>query len=232
MKDQGINCPIWQAARATLALPDLFPPIEISQADVKQVYIGGAIGSSNPSNELIREFELQWKDEKIASLISMGAGHEGVIQAADSLSTNGLGTVLNRMVTDCERVALCLEDRFRDQNIYFRFSVEQGLQRRTDGIRTELGDIETHTKGYLQSGKTSDLIDELVESLSGDLEAPDYMNNINYFRQTMDRYVTNSRQILAEVRSEDERSAMNDAIALLESIRVSGFDSIQFLHIN
>lgn len=196
------------------------------------------MGLSNPSNELLREFESQWKDEKIASLISIGAGHEGVIQVGDlaSLSnnspSNSLTTSLKRMATDCERVALCLQDRFRDQHIYFRFSVEQGLQNRTNGEQNRLADIEAHTKAYLQSSKTSDLVEEVVESLSGNLDAPHYTNSTEYFHQTLDRYITNCNQILEEIHIDGVTPTLKNVIALLESIQVSGFNSsAEYLHL-
>jgi hypothetical protein len=180
------------------------------------------MGLSNPSSELIREFELQWKDEKIAALISIGAGHEGVIQVADSSSSsNGLSSTLNRMATDCERVALCLEDRFRNNNIYFRLNVEQGLQRHADGIRTEIGEIMAHTKAYLQANKASDLVDELVESLSRDCVAPEYTNSKQYYKETMDRYKTESNNLIGQVQSANVRSVIEGALTVLDSLQVS-----------
>lgn len=179
------------------------------------------MGLNNPSDELIKESELQWNGEKVMALVSIGAGYEGVIHAADSSSSNELNSTLMRMATDCERVATCLEDRFRGKNIYFRLNVEQGFQLRTEGTRTMLEDIEPHTKAYLQTTKISILIDELVVSLVEDLEAPDYTSSSDYFRQIMDRYITDCNQILAEIRSDDARSVMNVVVTLLESVQVS-----------
>jgi hypothetical protein len=64
-KNQTFNCKIWEAARAILAFPDFFPPIEIRRRFLVQRYVGSAMGMSNPSNEVISEFESQWSDMKI-----------------------------------------------------------------------------------------------------------------------------------------------------------------------
>src|ERR1700750_2126522 len=67
-----LNCPIWQAAYAALAYPDTLAPVKIGDGLVENICISGEIGWSNPTHEVIKEFEAQWPRERLACLTSIG----------------------------------------------------------------------------------------------------------------------------------------------------------------
>jgi hypothetical protein len=164
-KGQKLNCPIWQAIRATLALSRGFPPIEIGFGHFKQKYVGATLGTNNPSSQVVEEAKSMWRNERLAALISVGAGHEGIIQITDLPSPDAWNIVLERIATDTEKVVESLKHHFGDQNIYFRLSVEQGLQRGINMAKIDLGDIDTQTWAYLDSHDAQYLIGKVAKCL-------------------------------------------------------------------
>lgn len=215
----AFNCPIWQAVRATLALPNLFPMIEIGQELLKQRYIGGGIGWNNPSNEVINEFEAVWKGQNMACLASIGTGHEGVIQIDPSAILGNFHLALERMVTDCERIAQDIGHRFREQNTYFRFSVEHGLQH-NDRSPITPGEMEAHTRAYLNSPGVTFSVDTLVASLIQAIEAPEYHATGDYFKQVLNHYILSAQERLNNITIMEIHLPAQEAVATLQSIQV------------
>jgi hypothetical protein len=219
-KNQTFNCTIWEAARATLAFPDLFPPTEIRQGLLVHKYVGGVMGLSNPSNEVIGEFESQCSHGKIEALISIGAGHGGVIQLTDS-SSSSLNAMLKQVAANCELAAQSLEKRLHDQGIYFRLSVEQGLQR--DGnTQVDLGEIDAHTRAYLESHPSMDVVvDGVVECLRGDLDAPDPTSTRRRFTQIMNQYIEDLDDLVADIQAREIKTVVQVSVAIMELVKVS-----------
>ncbi len=167
------NCKIWEAARATTAAPTFFKRIEIGEdGRAKEQFIDGGLGCNNPTNQVLEEARSIWgNDETIGCLLSLGTGFPGTIGLATPdnfqkfLPTKLIG-VLKSIATDCETTAHALSQRFKDfPNFYFRFNVPHGVE----GIPLEewekMGDIETHTKAYLEDVDTSKKINAVVDIL-------------------------------------------------------------------
>jgi hypothetical protein len=176
-KGQKLNCPIWQAIRATLAASRGFPPVEIGRGRFKQKYVGGTRGTNNPSRQVIAEAKSMWKDEDISALISIGAGQEGVLRIADSLSSpNVWDTVSERVATDTERIVEDVKDQF--EKVYFRLSVEQGLQQGVNMLPITLADIDTQTWAYLRSFDAGYLLKKAVKCLGGNSTLSNSMSTL------------------------------------------------------
>jgi hypothetical protein len=166
-----LNCPIWQAMRASLAFPGVFPPIEIHDGILKQTYIGAILGTNNPATKAIEEFNSEWKDKKMVALISIGAGHEGVIALPDPSSLESVHVVTRSLATDSEGVAEALERHFYKQEVYFRLSVAQGLQGAAgaDFGGKSLAEINTHTRAYLETPSGGlRVVENIVRALTED----------------------------------------------------------------
>ncbi|KAG6887705.1 hypothetical protein C0992_011131 [Termitomyces sp. T32_za158] len=103
--NQGSNCKVVQAARATTAAPDLFKPVSI---------IFGS-GGLNKAEEFVENY----------------------------INIPGL---------------------------FYRLSVDQGLQKMPLDDWKKLGDIETHSKTYLGKAKVTDEVDSLVQGLYSPLQ--------------------------------------------------------------
>jgi hypothetical protein len=135
------NCPIWQAAYAALAYPNTLAPVRIGDNLTEQICISGEIGWSNPTQEVIKEFEANWPQQKLACLASIGTGHGGPVQIDTRDIAETLDLAIERVATDHERIAQDITYRFHGRNMYFRLNVDRGL--RQDKTKTTLGDIET-----------------------------------------------------------------------------------------
>ncbi|KAH8829912.1 hypothetical protein DL96DRAFT_1782923 [Flagelloscypha sp. PMI_526] len=156
----SIDCMLWEAACATLAMPDFFEPITLGDSSLRETFVGGEVRWSNPSDELTKEATNIFKDRRISSIVSIGSGHPGHL----SLS-QGLSEYFPLIALDCERVADEMERRFGNTpEVFWRLSVEQGLQH----LAIELSNLDaliSHTHSYLQSARTTRNIDTLIQDL-------------------------------------------------------------------
>ncbi|CAE6495859.1 unnamed protein product, partial [Rhizoctonia solani] len=161
--NSGPNCTIYKALRATLAHPDLFEGTEITDHSVSQSFVGGDIGCSSPLAHVLTEVERVWPTRKVTSIISLGAGHARTIQMLKPSwwqRTQDV-IVMKDMATDSERVAEEMAVRFQGTSgVYFRFSVDQGVQDMEHGSWERLGETMQHAKGYLQKNETNQMLDE------------------------------------------------------------------------
>ncbi|KAH8796175.1 hypothetical protein DL96DRAFT_1689350 [Flagelloscypha sp. PMI_526] len=154
-------CMLWEAARATTAMLDLFYPIIIGDTHIREKFVSGELRWNNATNELTREAALVFKDRRITSIINIGSGHPGHM----SLS-KGFAELFPRIALDCERVADDMERRFsRTPEAFWRLNVEQGLQ----NLATDppnLDALVSHTHSYLQDARTTRSIDSLLQDLT------------------------------------------------------------------
>jgi hypothetical protein len=83
----------------------------------------------------------------------------------DNRSLDEVVRVLEEIGTDCESEAEQLTDQFAETGIYFRLSVDRGME--TVGLHEwkEFGKVEAHTKAYLETGRTTRLVDLCLQRL-------------------------------------------------------------------
>ena len=146
---------------------------------IEKICISGEIGWSNPSHEVVREFEAKLPRQKLACLASIGAGHNGPIQIDAEDFEGTFNLAIERIATDRERTAQDIAYRFHGQDIYFRLDVERGMQQ--DREQTTLGDIETHTKQYLCSPGVTESVNKLVDTLLRATEPPEWVMTAELF---------------------------------------------------
>ncbi|KAH8813683.1 hypothetical protein DL96DRAFT_1685043 [Flagelloscypha sp. PMI_526] len=157
----GTDCTIWEAGRATTAVPGLFSPISIGSEYIGETFVSGEFGWNNPMEELIEEAALIFKDRHISCIINIGSGHLGHIALS-----NGLSGLFSRIALDCERVVERMERRFGEvPDIYRRVSVEQGMQK-LDVHLINLHELVAHTQSYLQGSRVTRRIDSLLQDLA------------------------------------------------------------------
>ena len=170
-ENQDYDCTIWQAARATSAAPTLFNPIRFGIKGAEEEFVDGGLRCNNPVRQVLEEAESVFGSGRyVACIISIGAGEADAISlrspAAFRAFPLALITALEQIVADCELAAEDTERRFKHmKNVYFRFSVDQGLQ----GVALEewkkLGEVTTHTKKYMQKSVVSRRINAAVDAL-------------------------------------------------------------------
>jgi hypothetical protein len=219
-RGQESNLPIWQVAKATIARAGLLLSMQPGPELVPVNYVSGELRWNNPSKEVIKEFEAEWKREGILCFASIGTGHRRVIKVESSDILTTLNSTADKMVTDCQVVAEEIAHRFQRQNNYFRLSVEQGFQLTDSQTALRLEDVIVHTKAYLDSTWTSISVDRLVSSLLRADEALPWRTTREKFEETMETYLSNARSSAGRIRVDEIKQGILEAVRILELIRV------------
>ncbi|KAH7339031.1 acyl transferase/acyl hydrolase/lysophospholipase, partial [Rhizoctonia solani] len=166
------DCRIWEAVRASTANPHLFKSIEILNRElgIKQPYIGGGIGYSNPTGHLLKEAAATFPDQPVASITSIGTGYTHTIRLpAPRLYTHGHIThnsvleLAHMIAMDNQRVAQEMANYFSDTlDLYFRFEVGQGMQGIEATESGKQGEIASHVYAYISDPDVDRRLNSLV----------------------------------------------------------------------
>lgn len=163
---------IIDAALATCVMPPTFTPIVSGKGFRKKEYMGVSVGTSNPIYEVITEGLLLFSgDADVASLLSLGNGHPGIISLPPSNEDLDLSRIIWDMINDCTQKAQEIEQRIGSSGIYFRFSVEQGMQ---NVHSSQIGDpswIITQTESYIQDPGTCNKLDAFVQRIDAAIQS-------------------------------------------------------------
>ncbi|KAG8793097.1 hypothetical protein FRC12_003902 [Ceratobasidium sp. 428] len=171
--NQMPNCPIWQVLRATMAHPELFKSFQIGEGStVPEWLVGGDVACSNPTSHVLVEFGALYPELHVASVVCIGAGHARTIQIPKPnplhrlMPTNVL-MAMKDIATDSERVAQDMATRFRSTtNVYYRFSVDQGMQNARTSRWQEKSEVAAHARSYLQKAEVDKEINKAVQSVT------------------------------------------------------------------
>ncbi|KAI9859482.1 MAG: hypothetical protein M1813_006624 [Trichoglossum hirsutum] len=181
-RNEGYNCTIWEAGRATSAAPTFFKRIQIGPSGLQEDFIDAGIGCNNPVKLLIGEAELVFGESRdVACIVSIGTGKPkmaGSRKPAFGLQRVlplDLIEVLKNMATDSEATAVEMSQRYKHYTgVYYRLNVERGLE----GVSLEewekLGEVKTHTLEYLNQDDISQNIDNIVAALIGSSSSQRY----------------------------------------------------------
>ncbi|KAG8721592.1 hypothetical protein FRC09_007665 [Ceratobasidium sp. 395] len=173
LNNQMPNCPIWQVLRATMAHPELFKSFQIGEGStVPEWLMGGDVACSNPTSHVLVEFGALYPELHVASIVCIGAGHARTIQIPKPnplhrfMPANVL-MAMKDIATDSERVAQDMATRFRStMNVYYRFSVDQGMQNARISRWQEKSEVAAHTRTYIQKAEVNEQIDKAVQSVT------------------------------------------------------------------
>lgn len=170
--ETSILCKVWEAARATSAAPTFFKRIEIGPRNRAEPFIDGGLGRNNPTAQVLEEAEGVYPTEKIACIVSIGTGRANVIDMPNpnffqrTLVPIGVINAVVAIATDCEEAAQQMEKRFKYwPNVYFRFNVEQGLQKVKLGDWDKMGEVAALTKHYMCSQEVDKKLSMAVQAL-------------------------------------------------------------------
>ena len=167
------NCFIWEAARATTAAVTFFKSIRICGPDgISEEFTDGGLKWNNPIKVVIEEGKRVFGPERrVACVVSIGTGHRSAVGLADAdwyqalLPKNAID-LLQKLALDCEDKAIECEKQYGQlPGLYYRFSVEHGLENVSLADWKLLSEVKTHTKAYLEmplvEGKLNQLVDVL-----------------------------------------------------------------------
>ncbi|KAG8706311.1 hypothetical protein FRC09_002476 [Ceratobasidium sp. 395] len=171
--NQMPNCPIWQVLRATMAHPELFKGFQVGAASaIPEWLVGGDVACSNPTLHVLAEFSVLYPELYVASIVCIGAGHARTIQIPKPnplhrfMPTNVL-MAMKDIATDSERVAQEMAARFQTtSDVYYRFSVDQGMQDARISRWQERSEVAAHTRSYLQKAEVNGQIDKVTQSVA------------------------------------------------------------------
>lgn len=152
------------AVLATCASPVAFEPVTIGARHKKQEYVGPV--AHNPFRDVITESHLLFGgDSSVASILSLGCGHPGVIAMPSDGTQATLLALMQEMMLDSENHAKETQDQIGRLGIYFRFSVEQGMQKAYLGDSSDTNLMVTRTQTYLGDFGVSSQMDGYIKSL-------------------------------------------------------------------
>jgi len=164
--ERASNVTVVEAILATCATQPTFLPIALGPASSTKELVGGAMGSGNPTRELISEaYNLFGKDAHVSTILSLGSGRLGTLAAPLTDAKDEWMDLMGDMVKGCEQIAREMETQVGHLGIYFRFSVEQGLQRIYGVNPNEFGWLNAQVHSYLEDTQVSRKLDHCVESL-------------------------------------------------------------------
>ncbi|KAL1896636.1 hypothetical protein Cpir12675_002732 [Ceratocystis pirilliformis] len=144
------KCTIWEVARATSAIVNLFEPIKLGR-DVDE-FMNSSLGHSNSCRILITEAKKLLSDGQKMLILSIGTGLGDFIEIGDTKSS--FQDALNKMATNSDRVVRELTGEYsNDKGRYYRFNTNDGLREMALLDRVEWSEVSAHAKNYVGEKK-------------------------------------------------------------------------------
>jgi hypothetical protein len=154
------------AALASCAAQPDFTPVSSGSGYKRKVYVAAGLGVNTPVSDVITEaHELFGGDSSVAFLLSLGTGHPGMIPIPPDGNID-IHKLMRDMMNDCEQRAQEAERRLGRVGIYFRFSVQQGMQNIHEDQAADPSWISSQTDAYLSDPRTSENINALLQALN------------------------------------------------------------------
>jgi len=155
-----------EAALAACAAPSMFAPVSSGSGYRKIEYIGAGLGANNPVRELITEaHSLFGGDASVSCLLSLGTGNPGIIALPPEGGNLSL-QALHNMMDDCEQRAQEIDQQIGRLGIYFRFSVEQGMQNNRANMTVDPSWVMAQTMAYLEDHGIDEKIGMFVQNVT------------------------------------------------------------------
>jgi predicted acylesterase/phospholipase RssA len=170
------NCKIWEAARATSAAPTFFKSITVSSDDgIPMKFIDGGMAVNNPTERVLSEANKLFSghNQQLSCILSIGTGQSKTISVPEAGAMTNmfvpaaqLAGAVKKIATDCEKMADEMSSRFAPHpGVYFRFSVDQGLQDVGLGAYEKLSELAAHTSAYMRLHGNDTKADQVATAL-------------------------------------------------------------------
>ncbi|KAK3954872.1 hypothetical protein QBC32DRAFT_254378 [Pseudoneurospora amorphoporcata] len=170
------NCKIWEAARATAAAPTFFAPMTVSDNNVQEEFLDGALGYNNPITEVLNEAGTSLDPNlKLGCILSLGCG----TKADKTLRKSGrwfgqgltwgwrIGKVMKDSLTDPDPKHIDVS-RFLDawNETYFRFSVPGAADEVKLPDYKKMKMLKKMTEDYMDRPEVADQIEKVARILA------------------------------------------------------------------
>ena len=150
------NPTILEAVRASWATPGLFSSIRLGANLMREEIVSAVNGFNNCTLEAIKEAkDIFGKERCVSCLLSLGSGQAEVRSTSSKDYTT-------KTAQDTETIARESQRRFGSLKIYFRFSVERGMDLECAIGEGTFGAIATHTSVYLEGEDNAKRLDSFV----------------------------------------------------------------------
>lgn len=154
------------AILATCATQPSFLPVISGTGYRKKEYIGAGHGANNPIREVITEAHSLFGGEStVASLLSLGSGNPGAISLPSGSEKLDLHRVVLGMMQDGEQRAKETQQQIGRVGIYFRFSVDQGMQSLHQGQLQDVEWIVAQAESYLGDATINEKLDLCAKTM-------------------------------------------------------------------
>jgi hypothetical protein len=165
--DPPADITIAEAMLATCATPPMFTPTSVYKDFSDFEYIGGDLGLSNPTGEIIVEAHRAFGDDAtVACLLSIGCGHTGIKPSPSDLGAATWIDFLNRVGMDSEKTAHEMARRMKNITLYHRLSVDYGLSADRLNAGRDPVVIATHTTTYLGNLEVVEQLNRCVDTIT------------------------------------------------------------------
>ncbi|KIM32147.1 hypothetical protein M408DRAFT_214514 [Serendipita vermifera MAFF 305830] len=149
---------IVEAVRAAWATPGLFSPIHIGAVPTQEEVISAVNGFCNPTQEALREAEAVFGKERLVStVLSLGSGRRTITSSTPRL-------LATQIAQEADITAENLQRRFGSLGIYFRFSIDQGIETKDAELQAQFALITAHTREYLNGDVISRSLDSYLKT--------------------------------------------------------------------
>jgi hypothetical protein len=133
-----------EAIQAAWASTGILPPISIGPKGRQEMVLSAGNGFANPIREVIKEaYHVFGATARVSCLLSLGSGFRGVVALDDDRKNIAQGARMN-----CERVAREVKESLARSSVYYRLSVDHGLEGGSFVI--DFGAMKSHVGDYLR----------------------------------------------------------------------------------
>ncbi|KAF8603736.1 FabD/lysophospholipase-like protein [Ceratobasidium sp. AG-I] len=188
--NQGPDCTIVEAVRATMATPGMFKTASIVEQKIKSRYVGGGLGCNNATAHILAEVEVAFPGRPLATVLSVGSGQLRSASVPDrsrlsQFLPSKLVQTLGSIAMDCEKTHQELSRRFEHTpNLYFRFNAEQGMQDIDQSDLARLPEVRAHTQNYLKDAIINMRMDTMAKTITVGAESVNIIGgNVQILKQ-------------------------------------------------
>jgi hypothetical protein len=154
---------ILQTMLAAWATPGLVSPVFIGPEGREEIVVSAINSFCNPTQECIMEAYRTFGAERpISCLLSLGSGKRGPISLETTTSDSGQNLGF-QITLDCESVDEQLRRRIGRLRVYYRFSVDSGLEGHKI-FKGGFGAIASHSAAYCSTEVVSSRMDDCLKA--------------------------------------------------------------------
>ena len=173
-KNDQYHCTIWEAARATTAVPTFFKRSTIGSPGSAIEYVDAGLGYNNPGKQVVNEaVRVFGEDAQISCLLSIGTGQSESVSLAEPNTFRNMVPiymidVLTEIATDAGKVAEEMDGRYGNApGLFTRLNVNRGLGSILFDEWNMLSHVRSHSQNYMRLEAVSRCIDRVVSMLCG-----------------------------------------------------------------